>query len=205
MLNKKSKFMRIKFLSVALLACFTMYIGCSDGDDMRSDTGKMTIQLTDAPFPHALVSEANVTIFKIDARKKDKESDGVSEGEMTQETDASFIVLMEDEIQVNLLNLTNGITETLVDTQVPVGMYDMVRVYVKGINVVLTDGTTYDLKVPSGEQTGIKVFLKPGLNVVGALSADLLLDFDVSKSFVAKGNTDDLAGITGFNFKPVIK
>jgi len=205
MLNKKSKFMRIKFLSVALLACFTMYIGCSDGDDMRSDTGKMTIQLTDAPFPHALVSEANVTIFKIDARKKDKESDGVSEGEMTQETDASFIVLMEDEIQVNLLNLTNGITETLVDTQVPVGMYDMVRVYVKGINVVLTDGTTYDLKVPSGEQTGIKVFLKPGLNVVGTLSADLLLDFDVSKSFVAKGNTDDLAGITGFNFKPVIK
>ncbi len=205
MLNKKSKFMRIKFLSVALLACFTMYIGCSDGDDMRSDTGKMTIQLTDAPFPHALVSEANVTIFKMDARKKDKESDGVSEGEMTQETDASFVVLMEDEIQVNLLNLTNGITETLVDTQVPVGMYDLVRVYVKGINVVLTDGTTYDLKVPSGEQTGIKVFLKPGLNVVGTLSADLLLDFDVSKSFVAKGNTNDLAGITGFNFKPVIK
>ncbi len=197
--------MRIKFLSIALSACFAMFIGCSDGDDMRSDTGKMTIQLTDAPFPHALVSEANVTIFKIDARQKDKESDGVSEGEMTQETDASFVVLMEYEIQVNLLNLTNGVTETLVDTEVPVGMYDLVRLYVKGINVVLTDGTTYDLKVPSGEQTGIKVFLKPGLNVVGTLSADLLLDFDVSKSFVAKGNTNDLAGITGFNFKPVIK
>jgi len=77
--------------------------------------------------------------------------------------------------------------------------------YVKGINVVLTDGTTYDLKVPSGEQTGIKVFVKPGLTVDGSLTADLLLDFDVSKSFVVKGSSNDLAGIAGFNFKPVIK
>jgi len=108
---------------------------------------------------------------------------------------------MEREVQVNLLNLTNGITKSLVDTDVPVGTYDLVRVYVKGINVVLTDGTTYDLKVPSGSQTGIKVFIKPGLTVNGGLSSDLLLDFDVSKSFVAKGGDT----ITGFNFKPVIK
>ncbi|MCK5441481.1 MAG: carboxypeptidase regulatory-like domain-containing protein, partial [Maribacter sp.] len=68
-----------------------------------------------------------------------------------------------------------------------------------------TDGTTFDLTVPSGEQTGIKVFIKPGLVVEGGLTADLLLDFDVSKSFVPKGNINDFAGITGFNFKPVIK
>jgi hypothetical protein len=107
------------------------------------------------------VAEANVTIFKIDARNKD------------EETDDSFVVLMEQEIKVNLLELTNGITETLVDTEVPVGMYDLVRVYVKGVNVVLTDGTSYNLDVPSGEQTGIKLFIKPGLTVNGRLSADL--------------------------------
>lgn len=170
-----------------------MVVSCSNGDDMSSDTGKMTILLTDAPFPHDLVAEANVTIFKIDARNKD------------EETDDSFVVLMEQEIKVNLLELTNGITETLVNTDVPVGTYDLVRVYVKGVNVVLTDGTSYNLDVPSGEQTGIKLFIKPGLTVNGGLSADLLLDFDVSRSFVAKGDSKDLAGITGFNFKPVIK
>ena len=55
-----------------------------------------------------------------------------------------FVVLMEDEIQVNLLELTNGITKTLVDTDVPVGSYNLIRVYVKGVNIVLNDGTSYD-------------------------------------------------------------
>ncbi|MGB5819758.1 MAG: DUF4382 domain-containing protein [Saonia sp.] len=197
--------MKIKIYSFFLLASLATFVGCSDGDDTGSDTGKMTIQLTDAPFPHDLVAEANVTIFKIDARNKDLESDNAIEGEMTKENGSSFVVLMEQEVQVNLLDLTNGVTENLVDTEIPVGTYDLVRVYVKGINVVLTDGTTYDLKVPSGEQTGIKVFIKPGITVSGGLSADLLLDFDVSRSFVAKGDSKDLAGITGFNFKPVIK
>ena len=112
---------------------------------------------------------------------------------------------MEEEIDLNLLELTNGVTETLVNTEVPAGLYDLVRVYVKGVNVVLKDGTTYDLNVPSGEQTGIKVFIKPGLWVKGGLSADLLLDFDVSQSFVAKGGGPNWVNLQGFNFKPVIK
>lgn len=205
MLNVKSKIMRIKFFSITLLASFTMFISCSDGNDTSFDTGRLSILLTDAPFPHDLVAEANVTIFKIDARNKDAHAEVEMTDEMPEEEDASFEVLMEEEIEVNLLELTNGVTETLVNTDVPIGSYDLVRVYVKGINVVLKDGTTYDLKVPSGEQTGIKVFIKPSLIVKGGLSTDLLLDFDVSRSFVAKGDSKDLAAITGFNFKPVIK
>lgn len=116
-----------------------MVVSCSNGDNMSSDKGKMTI-------------------FKMDARNKDSQTDVAMEGEMTDGTHSSFVVLMEQEIQVNLLDLTNGITETLVNTDVPVGTYDLVRVYLRGINVVFTDGTTYDLDVPSGEQTGIKVF-----------------------------------------------
>jgi hypothetical protein len=122
-----------------------------------------------------------------------------------EENNAPYLVLMEDEIEVNLLDLTNGITQTLVDTKVPSGSYDLFRIYVRGVNIVLTDGTVYDLKVPSGEQSGIKVFVKPNLIVDGGLTSDLLLDFDVSRSFVAKGNRKDAGGISGFNFKPVIK
>lgn len=123
--------------------------------------------MTDAPFPHDLVAEANVTIFKVDARYKGdlQLSEEVLDSTNTNiETDQgkSFVVLMENEVQVNLLELTNGVTKTLVETDVPVGTYDLIRVYVKGINVVLTNGTSYDLKVPSGSQTGgVKVFIKP--------------------------------------------
>ena len=69
--------------------------------------------------------------------------------------------------------------------------------------MVLKNGETYNLKVPSGAQTGIKVFVKPGITVTGGLSSDLLLDFDVSKSFVARGNIDR-PNFNGFIFKPVI-
>ena len=193
--------MKTRSLFVLLLTTLALVFSCSDENDLGNQTGKLVVQLTDAPFPHDLVAEANVTIFKIEARyKKDAlESDmeAMEEGETSP-----FIVLMEEEIQVNLLELTNGVTETLLNTEVPVGTYDLIRVYVKGVNIVLTNGATFDLKVPSGEQTGIKIFIKPGLIVNGGLTAELLLDFDVSKSFVAKGNRD---AISGFNFKPVIK
>jgi len=202
--------MKIKNLFIVLFASLTFFISCSDGDDNSSDMGKLTVQITDAPFPHDLVAEVNVTIFKIEARNKGEEMEmdemaGDSESTDEEDDHSPFVTLMEEEIEMNLLELTNGATETLVDTDVPVGTYDLVRIYVKGISIVLTEGSTFDLKIPSGQQTGIKVFIKPGLVVSGGLSADLLLDFDVSKSFVPKGNRNDLSGITGFNFKPVIK
>jgi hypothetical protein len=175
-----------------------LLFGCSDNNDTANGgTGTLSIQLTDAPFFYDMVAEANVTIFKIDARYK-----GAVETDSVSADGNSFITLSEEEVPINLLELTNGITENLVNLEVPAGTYDLVRVYVKEVNVILNDGTVYDLNVPSGEQTGIKVFIQPGLVVQGGLSSDLLLDFDVSKSFVAKGGRNNLSG---FNFKPVIK
>lgn len=200
--------MKTNFFSILAMASTALFLftSCSDQDDVISEYGQLKIQLTDAPFPHDMVAEANVHIFKVDARHKGEvtmEDATIDDETMTEEVESkAFVVLMEDEIQVNLLDLTNGVTKTLVETNVPVGTYDLVRVHVKGINVVLTNGTTYDLMVPSGSQTGIKIFIKPGLIVNGGLSSDLLLDIDVSKSFVAKGDAEN---ISGFNFKPVIK
>jgi len=194
--------MKVKFISPIIILVLLFFSGCSEDLNSEANTGRLTLQLTDAPFPYDLISEANVTIFKIDARYK---GDSMEGEENNEGDDKTFIILSEEEMDVNLINLTNGITETLVDIDVPVGSYDLIRVYVKGVNVVLKEGSVFDLKVPSGEQTGIKVFIKPSLYVGGELSADLLLDFDVSRSFIPKGNSKDISGINGFNFKPVIK
>ncbi|AIZ43075.1 DUF4382 domain-containing protein [Cellulophaga baltica] len=190
--------MKLKLVFTSILSMVFLLFGCSDNNDTANgSTGTLSIQLTDAPFLYDMVAEANVTIFKIDARYK-----GAVETDSVSADGNSFITLSEEEVPINLLELTNGITENLVNLEVPAGTYDLVRVYVKGVNVILNDGTVYDLNVPSGEQTGIKVFIQPGLVVQGGLSSDLLLDFDVSKSFVAKGGRNNLSG---FNFKPVIK
>ena len=190
--------MRTKIFS-SLFAVMTLFFAsCSDDEGNGGNpqgTGTLSVQLTDAPFPYELVAEANVTVYKVEARRVSEDDDDDAL------TVSPYITLMEEEIETNLLELTNGLTLQLAEIEVPVGTYDQVRVYVKGVNVVLTDGTVYDLKVPSGDSSGIKVFIDPGITVVGGLSSDLLLDFDVSRSFVAKGNLD----VNGFNFKPVIK
>jgi hypothetical protein len=189
---------------LAFIALLTF--SCSDDNEESGDaTGRLIVKLTDAPFPYELVSEVNVTIFKIDARNTSMDEMDEEDPEAGEDAGSPFVVLMEEEVEVNLLDLTNGVTETLVNQDFPVGNYDLVRIYVKGVNVVLTDGTTYDLTVPSGAQTGIKVFITPGLTVEGGLTSELLLDFDVSRSFIPQGNLSSVSGITGFNFKPVIK
>lgn len=184
-------------LVVALSAC-SKY-----GNELSYiEYGTINLELTDAPFPYDFVSEANVTIFKIDARLKntlETEDTGESEDE------SNFITLYEGDMTANLLELTNGITKSMGEIEVPVGTYDLVRVYVSEGSVLLSDGTSYELNVPSGVQTGIKVFIKPGIEVASSITSDLLLDFDVHKSFKPKGNINAVSEITGFNFTPVIR
>lgn len=188
---KKMNFKTIMVLAVMLVGM--LFAACQEEYSNESTTGKLNIQLTDAPFPTDLVAEANVTITKIEVRKVDEE-----EGN-------TFITLSEEEMSFNLLDLTNGVTASLVDLEIEAGAYDLVRLYVSEASVLLSDGTLHDMKVPSGEQTGIKIFMDPAIEVAGGLTSELLLDFDVSKSFVVRGNSNSPAGIKGFIFKPVIK
>ncbi len=164
--------------------------GCGNQDE-NSVTGRLVIKMTDAPFDYSLVKEANVTIGRIELRSKDEEG-------------SEKIMLSEEEVELNLLDLQNGITAELVDLEVPAGNYDLIRLYISKSGLVLEGDQEFDLKVPSGAQSGLKVFVHPNITVTGGLTTELLLDFDVSKSFVPKGNL--IKGkVEGFNFKPVIR
>ncbi|MAE87777.1 MAG: hypothetical protein CMB80_33895 [Flammeovirgaceae bacterium] len=185
------KSISIKLVILALL--FTWFMtSCSENGEEESQYGTLSLRLTDAPFPTDEVLEANVTISKIEIRGKGEETKG-----------SPFTTLSDEVSSYNLLDLTNGVTASLLSLEIPVGSYDLIRVYVSEASVVLNDGTTYDLFVPSGSSSGIKVFVSPSIDVAGGLTTDLLLDFDVAQSFVPQGNSTD--GYNGFIFKPVIK
>ncbi len=139
------------------------------------------------------IESANVVINKVEVRMMDSMDE------------YPFLTLMEDTVEFNLLDLRNGVTAELLNVEVPAGTYDLIRLYVVEASLKIKGGETYTVKVPSGAQTGIKVFLEPGIRVAGGLSEDILLDFSLEKSFVMKGNMYTPAGIKGFNFKPVIR
>lgn len=172
-----------------------MITGCNKEIGNNDGHGRLIINVTDAPFPYDMVESATVTITKVEIRRV---GDGVPDGN-------PFMVVSEDTVVFNLLELRNGVVEELVDLEVPAGRYDLVRLYVDNAGLKVRDGGDFKVKVPSGKETGIKLFIEPWLEVDGGLTSELLLDFDLSKSFVVQGNPFTPAGIKGFIFKPVIR
>jgi Domain of unknown function (DUF4382)/Carboxypeptidase regulatory-like domain len=183
----------MKKLLLTLLAVSMLLAGCRKSDNNEGQ-GSLSVKITDDPFNISYVESASVTITKVELRKA---------GDITGNP---FIVLSEDSVTIDLLKLRNGITEDLVNLNIPAGDYDLVRLYIDRASLKIKgQPDMYHVKVPGGSQTGIKIFLGPALNVAGGLTAELLLDFDLSRSFVMRGNMQHSAGVNGFIFKPCIR
>jgi len=178
----------MKKLLLAIFAAVVFISGCSKTE--TGGPGRLSVKITDDPFNISSVKSAEVTISKIEIRKA-----GANEGD-------PFIELLINPVTIDIYKLRNGITKELVNLTVPQGDYNLVRLFVDDANLTLNDPEeTFNMKVPSGEQTGIKVFVNPVIHVEGGISAELLLDFDLSKSFVMRGHNAQ----NGFIFKPCIR
>lgn len=179
----------MKSLFQLVLACILMlsFASCNEKKtESVTGTGTLRLYATDAPFNFDTVSEATITVEKINLRQ----------------ASGNKITVMEKTIELNLLELRNGLVETLSEIEIPAGEYDEILLVIAGAKVVLKDGREFPLKVPSGSESGLKVFVKPNIVITTDLSTDVLLDFDLSQSFIPTGTS---SSITGFNFKPVIR
>lgn len=177
-------------LFLFLFALTTGFVSCSSDDDSAgSDDGKarVAIKLTDAPgdYEQVLVEVEDVMI-KTTAEGSDEEGwvslEGVNTG------------------VIDLLSLTGGVTELLIDTELEAGYLHQIRLVLGDNNtiVVNNDGEDheYALKTPSAEQSGLKVMV--GQELEAGEDYTFILDFDVDKSVVATG-----AGT--YSLKPVIR
>jgi hypothetical protein len=165
---------------------------------------RVEVHLTDAPIDY--IAEAMVDIGEVILVPADE---------------GDHVVLSEDGTDgpVNLLDLQDAATTLLADAEVEAASYAQLRLIVESASVTLADGyefndgsTEKELFVPSGAQTGIKLILGPAegdADEDGGLDVNddvvLVLDFDVSRSFVIQGNPNTPAGIFGMHFKPTIR
>jgi hypothetical protein len=186
----------MKQLSIVMFAVLIIsLIPACNRETANEGVGRLIVNVTDAPFPIDIIESAMVTITKVEIRKV---GDGDEEGR-------PFITISEEPATFNLFELRNGIVEKFLDLELPEGEYDLIRLYVDNASLKIKEGGDYNVKVPGGAQTGIKIFINPGITISGGLTSELLLDFDISRSFIVQGNPFTPAGIKGFIFKPVIR
>jgi hypothetical protein len=86
----------------------------------------------------------------------------------------------------DLLDLRNGIFATLAVGSVPAGTYDQARLKLGPDNTIVVDGVTSALKVPSGQQSGYKLFGRFEVPLNGAVEVGI--DFDAARSIHETGN-----------------
>ena len=187
-----------KIRTVALLAvCALGAVSCSDSS--AGGTGKLTVQLTDAPFPFSQVSRVDVFVVRIDAKS--------GETDAAEAADASNVsgwtTLATPGALINLLALGGGTTQNLGEATLATGTYRGFRLIIDPAqsSVTLKDGTKPPVVWPSAARTGIKIVLDAPVSLTTKGSV-LVVDFDVGRSFVMRGNSVSQNGLL---FKPVVR
>lgn len=170
--------------------------GCGGG------TGSVKMSLTDAPPAIANLKSVNVTIAEVrvhDDASTDS-ADGGSAGSDGDGADgAGWIVLCTETQTLDLLTLSGGKLAPLCGgkaIEVPAGNVSQVRLGVISAQLIFNDGTTSNLTVPSGGQSGLKVDVNQAVPKGGTL--EVKLDFVANESIVLKGNGT-------YSLKPVLR
>ena len=193
---------RISVPRMVTLIGFAVITACNSAPTRAGPEARVQVLLTD--FPLEAIASAEVFISRIYL------TGGGGDG---------YVDLFNDQVSphvIELLELQNGVTFDLTgEVPIPEGSYSQLRFEVDVANIALEEGYTFSddsseksLKVPSGF---FRVIL-PGEEDEGDDSGSLvfqggetevvLVDFDVSHSFVFQGPPDSPNGV---HFKPVLK
>ncbi|SNC76781.1 protein of unknown function [Hymenobacter gelipurpurascens] len=166
--------MNLSRLFPLLLAAPIALASCSkDNDSSSATSSKLQVRMTDAPGDYQQVV---LDVRQIEVHlKEDTNPDG-------------WQVLPFQAQTINILEYVNGRSALLVDTDFAPGDLKEVRLILGPDSYLIgRDGQRYDLKTPSGQTSGVKLKLDKA-TLREKETFQLLLDFDVAKSIVERGN-----------------
>lgn len=209
---------RITPLSItALTICASATLVACGGDSgtgtSPSAAGSVSVALTDGAFPFDSVARADLFVVRIDGKIADTDSASAEAGkddDSHSNTDPSrdWVTLAAPNQLFNLLDLQNGKSVNLAQTMLPSGTYRGFRLILDTdkSSITLRNGTVLSgknggIKFPSAGRSGIKIELASPFTVVAGKS-QMVVDFDLGRSFVLRGNSIERNGLI---FKPVVR
>jgi hypothetical protein len=153
--------------------------------------GKTAVFLTDAPFPFERIERVDIYIAEIALSPQADTSEGLPD----------WVTVAEPERTFNLLDLQNGSTALLGEADVPPGQYRAVRVTFDPDRSSMTDR---DGRHPAidwqakGDAPSLFGLVEEPM-AIDENGEDIVIDFDVGRSFLPDGSTD------GFLFIPFLR
>ncbi|MCZ7555624.1 MAG: DUF4382 domain-containing protein [Bacteroidia bacterium] len=170
----------MKILRVLLLPLLALsFVACDEDSTTPSTTGTLSVRLTDAPADYDAV---RITFAEIAAHIDDK-----------------WVTVNGNPVTVNLLEWNNGKSIEIGRAELGPGKYTQIRLMVTKAELDV-DGKTWNLDIPSADQTGLK--LNGNFDVVAGSTYELMLDFDASKSIVRMGPPNNP---NGYKLQPTIR
>ncbi|MGK0218063.1 MAG: hypothetical protein ACI9HE_001547 [Planctomycetota bacterium] len=154
--------------------------------------------VTDAPFEHDIVEQALIRVDQIRVHASQSAESGW------------HTIYAGEPLAFDLLDLRNGVTRTLVNlADVPAGHYGQLRLRVHSGYLRLTNGDEFStadgsLNLTSTDNSGFKVMFDPPILVRDGFSEDVLLDFDLTKTFRPIPASDPLSA-NSYKLHPVIR
>jgi hypothetical protein len=187
-----------QFGSLALFGAILAIAGCGGsgggGSSSAAGTGTLSLQITDAAVDsadHVYVQFSGLEIQSADGKRTTLYycEDSMNPGNIIVSADACTTPPKSK--QIDLLALNGGVVNPLLQSYtLPSGHYEWIRLMVDTNpmdSYIVVGGTPYDLTIPSGAQTGLK--LNRGFDVPAGGSANVTIDFDLRKSVhLANGN-----------------
>ena len=218
-------------ITAIALSAATLFGVAACSDSTMAGLGTVSIRLTnesvaasvigdvlgadaESPLPAGSVKSVDIFIVRVDAKGKEPSDDDATEA--TEEAESSkdgWVTVAEPNAKFDLMKLTDGTNTFLGDAKVSAGSYNGFRLIIDpakssvtlndAANTVIGGESIVGLKFPSAAKTGIKIKLSGGaVDVKEGETSTLVVKFDVSKSFVMRGNSIEQNGLL---FKPVIR
>jgi hypothetical protein len=157
-----------------VVMCSMLIVGCSRENfgpiDGQGSQGRLKVLMTDDP---ATFDAVNIVVTQVQVHKAG--ADSLS----------GWITLDSTTRTYDLLTLTNGASAVLGDGLLDAGKYTQIRLIIGEGSTVVVGGQTFQLKIPSGMQSGLK--LNHQFEIHANTLYELMIDFNASRSIHKDG------------------
>ena len=172
---------------------FGLLVGCSGDSDVLAPETEL---VKTAPYDNAGTFQLTLIDGPVDFDDFILVLRGVSAHRASEDSLDGWYGMEFEPTEYHLLDLTNGVGELIADCELPAGTYNQIRLLLADGNRIVIDGEEFDLIIPSGLKSGIKIHHV--FEIVEGEDYAATLDFDAARSVQVNGKGR-------YSLKPVVR